>query len=105
MEDAKSQLAQHLAGIGYELGAPRDAILNKLRQRMGEERYLQFQTVWKAPRTPTNQGELYGSPHDLIEGNLLRSLDPGATLEVAHHLHRAGASDFKPSARVIELGC
>ena len=105
MEDARSQLAQHLASIGYELGAPRDAILNKLRQRMGEERYLQFEKVWKAARTPTNQAELYGSFQDLIEGNLLRSLDPGATLEVANQLYRAGTSDFKPNARVIELGC
>ena len=30
MEDIKSQLVQHLADIGYELGTPRPDILNKL---------------------------------------------------------------------------
>lgn len=105
MEDTRSLFAQHLASIGFEYGSPREVIMGKLRQRMGEERFKELQVVLNRPRTATNQEQIYTQFQDIIEGNLLRSLDPGATLDASYHLYRSAMTRFCSGNRIIELGC
>ena len=105
MDDVKTQFANHLAGIGFELNAPRQTIMEKLRQRMGEERFNQTLAVMKRARSTTGREELYKHFDDLVEANLLRSLDPGATLEASYSLYQRCASRLGTGVRVTELGC
>ena len=105
MSDVKNEFARHLAGIGCEFGTPRAHVREKLRLRMGEERYAHFDAVARAVRSPAQQQELYTLFEDLVEGNLLRSLDPDATFDASFHLYRRSVPLLTPGVRVVELGC
>lgn len=103
-QNPKDAFARHLASIGFELNAPHDAILNKLRQRMGEARFKEI-FDGKSGHSAQAHEEFYTKFNDLIEANLMRSLDPGATFESSFNLYQRAAARMIPGARVIELGC
>jgi len=105
MEDLKRQFETHLTSIGFELNAPREVILGKLKARMGEKRFAEMVATIQASHSASNQEHIYTLFQDLIEGNLMRSLDPGATLEASFHLYRQGLRHMISGVRVIELGC
>ena len=97
--EAKVALARHLSAIGYELNASEAEILQKLRARMGERK---FQRV---VGSALSEEEIYAGVDDLIEGNLLRSLDRGVTLEASCQLYQQCVAYLTPGTRVTELGC
>ena len=103
-DDPKQEFARHLASIGFELNAPKEVVLGKLRQRMGEQR---FKEVFdgNAVHTAHAHEEFYTKFRDLIEANLMRSLDPGVTLESSFQLYQRAVAQIRPGSRIIELGC
>ena len=104
--EAKAALGKHLAGIGYELNASRQAIFEKLRQHMGEARFQQiFGRERTGPPSASQQEEFYSQFHDIVEANLMRSLDPQVTLDASYSLYEKCQPLLVPGARVIELGC
>ncbi len=103
MDDVKSEFAKHLAGIGFELSATREVILEKLRKRMGEERFKKFQS--RQSHSAASQEEFYSLFQDIVEGNLMRSLDTGATLDASLSLYQRCAPRIESGMRIMELGC
>lgn len=104
-DPVRAEFAEHLAGIGFELHAPREVIMEKLRQRMGDQRFNDLVATAMQPRTVWSEEQLCSQPQDMIEGNLLRSLDPGVTLDASYSLYKQFSSFLRPGMRVIELGC
>lgn len=104
VDPVKDLFARHLASIGFEFGASPQAILDKLRQRMGEKRFAEFQGRG-GMRSTNSQEEAYSQFEDIIEGNLLRSLDKTATLDASYALYQKCARRLMPGTRIIELGC
>lgn len=105
MEDLKRQFAEHLAGIGFEFGVERPVVTEKLRQRMGDARFNEWLGVVSRAPTASSQEEAYKLFHDIVEGNLMRSLDPGVTLDASFHIYSQCVSHLRDGVRVIELGC
>ena len=103
MEDVKLEFAKHLASIGFELNAPQEVILDKLRRRMGEQRF--HEVCGGRSHGTMAQERFYTLFTDIVEGNLMRSLDPGATLESSFNLYQRCAGQLRSNSRVIELGC
>ena len=103
MENIKSEFARHLARLGFEFNAPREVIFDKLRKRMGEQRFKEFQT--RHGHSASSQEEFYGLFQDIIEGNLMRSMDNCATLDASFSLYQQCAGRLETGMRVIELGC
>ena len=105
MENAKQDWVKHLTGLGYEFNVPRGVILEKLRRRMGEGRFERVFAGVVPGASTSRKEEFYNEFQDVVEGNLMRSLNPGAALEAAYSLYRACAPRLIPGCRVIELGC
>ena len=105
MEDIKAQFTKHLVGAGVDLRTPREVIRQKLRDRMGEHRYILLETLMNDTSSASKQEEGYAVCQDITEGNLLWSLDRTATIEAPYHLYRRCVPLFVPGIRVIELGC
>lgn len=103
MEDVKRAFAEHLQSIGYEIGTPHNVILEKLRKRMGEQRFKEFQT--RHGHSAFSQEEFYQLFQDIIEGNLMRSLDGCATLDASFSLYQRCTAKLDRGTRVLELGC
>jgi SAM-dependent methyltransferase len=103
MAHLKQQFAQHLAAIGFDLQSPKQAILARLRERMGEQRFKAFQE--RHGHSAAKQEEFYSLFHDIIEANLARSLDTCATLDASFSLYERCAGRLEPGMRVVELGC
>ena len=101
----KRAFAEHLASIGFELETPPDVIMKKLRQRMGEARFKEIFGDGSGGHSAQAHEQFYAKFTDLVEGNLMRSLDPGATLESSFQLYQCSARQLRPGAKVIELGC
>ena len=102
--DPKEAFARHLASIGFELNAPREVVLEKLRRRMGEQRFKEFFSGSTGQSAHAHE-EFYTRFSDLIEANLMRSLDPNVTLESSFHLYQRAGTQLRPGTRAIELGC
>ena len=105
MSELRTEFENHLRGLGYQFGVPRRDIFALLRQRMGDERFKELAILDKGVSSVADQERLYSLFDDIVEGNLLRSLDPGAAVECSYNLYQRCASQLVPHARVIELGC
>jgi SAM-dependent methyltransferase len=103
MEDLKGEFARHLASIGFEFDTPRNVVLEKLRKRMGEQRFKEFQS--RHSYSTSSQEEFYSQFQDIIEGNLMRSMDTCATLDASFSLYQQCVSRLESGMRLIELGC
>ena len=105
MEDVKEQLGRHLASMGFEFGTPREAVWEKLRQRMGDERHGRLRAVMDRHESAQSQEEVYTLIDDIVEANLFRSLSPGVTLDASYELYRRCLPRLVSGTRVTELGC
>jgi len=105
MEDVKQQFANHLRSIGFEVGTPPQVILDKIRQRVGEERFAKLFSGKGGPSSTQSSEEFYKEFHDLAEANLMRSLDTNATLDASFELYRQCTTRLCEGTKVLELGC
>lgn len=105
MDHLKNQFAQHLAGIGFDLQSPKQVVMEKLRQRMGDQRFKAFQE--RHGNSAASQEDFYKLFQDIIEANLMRSLDTCATLDASYALYEKCMPwlSINEGSRVSELGC
>lgn len=100
----KLRFLDHLRMLGFESALPREQILERLADKMGAKRFQALFRNRAAAPTPQAQEAFYGQFNDLIEANLMRSLDGEATVEASFHLYRRFVSELRPGMHVIELG-
>lgn len=105
MQNSKQDFQAHLARLGFDLGGDPSAILQRLRSRMGEERFQKYMSVVQTVHDADSYNQIYDSMHDLIEANLLRSMSPDVTLEASYRLYERAFAVLRPGTRVLELGC
>jgi SAM-dependent methyltransferase len=104
MNNLKEDFRRHLVSIGYEPDASQEVIYRRLREHVGEKRFAEiFQD--KGARSAQSHEEFYSNFEDLIEGNLMRSLDPSVTLDASFELYGRSRSYIGDKTRVVELGC
>lgn len=101
----RQQFRAHLESIGFEFHGNPEIIHQKLRQRMGEQRYSEFVKAAGGPRSAHKQEELYHYFQDIVEGNLMRSMDKSATLDASFSLYEQCHTRLWDDMRVLELGC
>ena len=105
MRDRKNEFEEHLRGLGYQFDVPREQIIQLLRQRMGEARFREIAGLEKTACSVAQQERFYSLFNDVIEGNLVRSLDKSAVVECSYSLYEQCAAQLAPQVRVTELGC
>ena len=104
MNDTRLALAEHLRSLGFAVGADAVRVGDTLRRYVGEERYLDFLNRLDAPMHE-RAARVATFARDIVEANLIRSIDLDVTLEASHEVYRAALPHMTAGATLIELGC
>jgi len=103
--NTKYEFGRHLSHIGFELGKPREAVLQELRTLMGHDRHREFTRLSKENAGEEGQNRVYDFMQDMREANVFRSACLDATLDTSYYLYENGQRLLSAGKRIIELGC
>lgn len=105
MDKLSDDFSRHLTRLGFEIGATREWVQQKLRRLLSEERHAALMKIINGPRGGQNEDAVYDFAQDVVEANLLRSMDPDVTLATSLELYKRCVPLIRPGCRIIELGC